>query len=207
MIKLLHVSLIDEDTVKIFLKDTENIKLLGHVLTNETSRAIMSLLAEEEMYPNEIANKLNLSLKLVLHYLDKLEKINLVIVTNKKLIRKGIKHKHYKMIPNIFIAISKTQKEIHETGFLKRIFKDSVKFAVIGLCAAASWFLSQPTILPLDSNGENTGSVTLDKTQPSFIETLLEFEPLTIVLLIIIIGITLERILNYLINKRKKKGI
>jgi len=173
MIKLLHVSLIDEDTVKIFLKDTENIKLLGHVLTNETSRSIMSLLAEEEMYPNEIANKLNLGLKLVLHHLDKLEKINLVIVTNKKLIKKGIKHKHYKMIPNIFIAISKTQKEIHETGFLRRIFKDSVKFAAIGIASGVAWLIQ-------DYSSQNADGYMIAKDSD-----------FTLSLIIIIIGLSI----------------
>jgi len=179
--------LIDEDTVKIFLKDTENIKLLGHVLTNETSRAVMNLLAEEEMYPNEIANKLNISLKLVLHYLDKLEKTNLVIVTSKKLIKKGIKHKHYKMIPNIFIAISKTQKEIHETGFLRRIFKDSVKFAAIGIAAIGSWIIQD--LIPKPDQRAATSDVEL-----SF---------LIIPLIIIIIGLIIERIL---FRKNKKMG-
>jgi len=174
--------LIDEDAVKIFMKDTPNLKLLGHLLTNESSRKIMDLLSYEEMHSNQIAKKANMSLELVLHHLEKLEKINLVIVTNKKIIKRGKDHRHYKMIPNILILVSKTQKEIHEAGFLRRIFKDSVKFAAIGLVSFLAFIY----------NSFHQTSELSEKSSDSN-------DLLTIPLIIIIIGLILVQI-----KKRKK---
>jgi len=82
----------------------------------------------KEMYANEISKKLGIQMNLTLFHLHKLERIGIVKITYKKITRKGVEHKHYKMIPTIFISISETKKEIHETGFLKRIFKEGIKF-------------------------------------------------------------------------------
>jgi len=68
-------------------------------------------------------------------------------------VRKGVEHKHYKMMPNIFISISETKKEIHETGFLKRIFRDGIKFASIGIAAFLVWFI--PTTSGRDYHDPN----------------------------------------------------
>lgn len=130
------------------MKDTDSLNLLGHLLTNETSRKMMALLSEEEMYANQIAKKLNIEQSLVHHYLEKLEKVNLLITIKKEITSKGSKHRYYRIIPNTFITISKTEKEIHETGFLKRIFKDSVKFASIGIIWIFSWFSFESILKP-----------------------------------------------------------
>ena len=132
----------DKDTVKIFTKDTENINLLGHLITSKVSRDIMNLLAEEELFASQIAKKTNTDLSLVFHHLKKMEQCNLLIITEKQITKKGNYHKLYKVVPNIFITVSETQKEVHESGFLKRIFRDGVKFSVITVSGGITWWVS-----------------------------------------------------------------
>lgn len=195
------------DKIKVFYSEDEKLKMLGELLSNKSSRDIIKLLIENEMYTNEIADKLGLRPNLVIHHLKKLEDLGLLQIQNKKITKKGIEHKHYRINQYFFLAPSGMEEEIQKEGSLKKIFRKGIRFVAIGLCAYASWFLSQPALLPSwDDFRENSGSVTLDRIQPSFTDTLLEFEPLTVVLLVIITGITLERILSYLVNKRKKKG-
>jgi len=61
----------DEDNkIKIFASD-DNLKSLGELLSNETSRKIIKNLMENEMYTNEIATKLDIRVSLVIHHLKK----------------------------------------------------------------------------------------------------------------------------------------
>lgn len=129
---------------KIFGYDDESLRDLGNILSNISSRKIIKLLINKEMYVNEIAYTLGIKPNVVIFHIKKLVKTGLVTVTNKELKRKGIKHKHYRMTTlNFFVNIDKTQTEIHESGFLKRIFKEGIKFASIVIAGIISWFSSQ----------------------------------------------------------------
>ncbi len=117
----------------------DNLKSLGELLSNETSRKIMCNLMIKEMYTNEIATKLDMRVSLVIHHLKKMEDLGLLKIVEKNIIQKGQKHRFFKIDSDIFITINKTKEEVKEKGILKRIFRDGVKFAAIGVAAVSTW--------------------------------------------------------------------
>jgi len=130
----------DEDNkIKVFASD-DNLKSLGELLSNETSRKIIKNLMEHQMYTNEIATKLDIRVSLVIHHLKKLEELGLVQIVDRKIKRKGEKHRFFKIDSDIFVTINKTKNEVEEKGVLKRIFRDGIKFTSILLLGILSWF-------------------------------------------------------------------
>jgi len=119
---------IDENNkIKVFGSD-DDLKSLGELLSNETSRKIMTNLMNCKMYTNEIAIKLDMRVSLVIHHLKKMEALGLLDITNKQIIRKGEKHRFFKMNSDIFVILDKTKEEIEKKGILKKIFKDGGEF-------------------------------------------------------------------------------
>ncbi|WP_067958259.1 winged helix-turn-helix domain-containing protein [Nitrosopumilus sp. Nsub] len=139
--------------IKVFSSDDDKLKILGELLSNKSSRDIIKLLIDKEMYTNEIAKKLELRVSLVIHHLQKMESIGLVEITNKKITEKGEEHRFFR-IPNGMLIAPNESYEIKENGFLKKIFRDGIKFAVIGISAfIASW------IFPSDAHLQGSTAV------------------------------------------------
>jgi len=128
----------DENKIKVFASD-DNLKSLGELLSNETSRKIIMNLMHREMYTNEIATKLDIRVSLVIHHLRKLEELGLVEIENKKIKRKGEKHRFFKMNSDIFITLDKDKEDIKKKGILMKIFREGIKFAVIGIAVISTW--------------------------------------------------------------------
>lgn len=171
------------EKIKIFSSDDEKLKVLGELLSNKSSRDIIRLLIEKEMYTNEIAKKLELRPNLVIHHLQKLEKLGLLEVSNKKIVRKGNDHKYYKIIPGVAIFPCETKETIEKKGILK-FFRESINFIGIGIAASIGWLISQPSALEIRRRGEDP------------------INPWYVVLVIIIAGLVIEIILL----KKKKKS-
>lgn len=181
------VKLVDDKDIKIFGKDDEGLKSLGKLLSNQTSRKIMECLKDEPMYINQIAKKLNLQMNLVIHHIKLLEDAKLLTITHKKITRKGEEHKHYKVVSNIFINITETKDTMHEKGFLKRIFRDGIKFASIGIAAIISFTIQN------QFTSRNTWSSLYNVDE----------HYLVFPLLVIIIGLVMERIYIHFKNKKR----
>ncbi len=133
----------EDNKIKVFASD-DNLKNLGELLSNETSRKIIKHLMENQMYTNEIATKLDIKVSNVIHHLKKLEDLGLLEIENKKIKRKGENHRFFKMSSDIFITINKTKEEVDKKGILKKIFKEGIKFTVIGFSAITSWLSAIP---------------------------------------------------------------
>jgi len=131
----------DDVKVKVFASD-DNLKALGELLSNDSSRNIIFNLMTKEMYTNEIATKLDMRVSLVIHHLKKLEDLGLLEISEKRIKRKGIDHRFFKIKSNIFVVIDKEKKEIEEQGLLSRIFRDTIKFSCIGLLSVMTYFLT-----------------------------------------------------------------
>lgn len=184
----------DPPRIKILASD-DNLKILGELLSNESSRKIIQYLMNGEMYKNELSLQLNLPSNLVGHHLDKLEKLGLLEITERKLKRKHLQsHKFYKINSDIFITVNKTQEEIKESGLLKKIFKEGTKFASIGIASLVVWFSDLTHYL----ENSDVYPVPFGEIDTSHID------PLTPSLIIIIIGLVIERI--YSVVKKKKKS-
>lgn len=174
-----------DDKIKIFDDEDNKLKLLGELLSNDTSRRIIKMLIGKESYTNEISKKLDIRVSLVIHHLKKLEELGVLEITHKQIVRKGNNHRYFRMIPGLFLVPSKTKEEIEESGFLKKFFREGIKFTGIGLMAITS-FLTYNKI-----QTEITWANTHDVSSMS----------LEIPFLIIIIGLSILLILN-----KKRKG-
>lgn len=180
----------DEPKIKVFASD-DNLKALGELLSNDSSRNIIYHLMTSEMYTNELATKLDMRVSLVIHHLKKMEDLELLIITNKKIKRKGQEHRFFKIDSDIFVTVDKTKEELKEKGFLKRIFRDGIKFVVIGLAAIISFFTYDISETEVKWSGVYGNHDVVDGIS------------LEIPLLVIIIGLVIERIYSYIKNKKR----
>lgn len=177
--------------IKVFSSDDEKLKMLGELLSNKSSRDIIKLLIEKEMYINEIAKKLELRPNLVIHHLQKMESIELLEITNKKITRKGEEHRFFR-IPHGMLIIPNGAKESINDRLFKRVFKNNLKFVVIGIVSIFSGIISSFISLPKQEH------------DPSYAIPLIpevSYFPLTVSLIVIIAGLIVDRI--FIIKKKK----
>jgi len=178
-----------EDKVKVFASD-DNLKTLGELLSNDSSRKIIYNLMNKKMYTNELATKLDMRVSLVIHHLKKLEELQMIEISEEKIKRKGVKHRFFKINSDIFVTINKDKVEIEEKGFLSRIFKEGVKFTSIGIASLVSYLLTQKQSSTNDDLYLASGDGSIDLTIPFFV---------------LIIGLILEKVLSVI--KKNKKGV
>ncbi len=183
----------DENKIKVFASD-DDLKSLGELLSNETSRKIIKNLMENQMYTNEIATKLDIRVSLVIHHLRKLEDLGLLEIENKKIKRKGEKHRFFKIDSEIFITVNKTKEEVKEKGILKKLFRNGIKFTSILTAGVVSWF-TMNSIMTFSNDTQS--DMVLSK---SLIESLQDHG----VISILISQIIIIALCAYMIKKRKK---
>ncbi len=167
-----------DNKIKVFASD-DNLKSLGELLSNETSRKIIKYLMENEMYTNEISTKLDIRVSLVIHHLKKLEELGLLEITNKKIKRKGEEHRFFKIDSDIFITLDKNKEEVKENGVLNRVFREGTKFAVLGFISTVTLFFS---------GGFNQSE--LHKIPERGLPNLIEISPFIYPMLVLIIGLS-----------------
>jgi len=182
---------IDKDIeIEIITDEDESLKILGELLANKTSIDLMKFLMNKTEYKKKISDELGVPFSLVEHHLKKLEKLGLVKITNKEIVKGGILHKHYTITADgIFLMLNTTKEEIKRKDILKKIFKEGIKFACIGLAAISSFMLTQKPNLDDGEYSFFTGSDSIDLTIPFFI---------------VILGLITERIFGVL--KKRKRG-
>ena len=64
-----------DESIKIMSVDDQKIKTVGEVLSNDSSRAILKILANKEMSTNQISQDTDLSIALVAFHLKKMQDI------------------------------------------------------------------------------------------------------------------------------------
>lgn len=174
-----------DDKIKVFASD-DNLKALGELLSNDTSRKIISHLMKNEMYTNELSTKLDIRVSLVIHHLKKMESLGLLEITHKKIIKKGEKHRFFKMNTNIFVTLNNTKEEVKEKGILKKIFRDGLKFYIIGIITLSVFVITDM------KNYYNPNDISYASIMPELIA------PLTV----LSIGLIIERVLS----RKKRKN-
>lgn len=178
------------DEVKVFGADDRSLKLLGELLSNDTSRKIIRHLIEKQMYTNELATKLGIPISLVMHHLKKLEELNLVDVEEKQITKKTKKHKFFRMSGKIFVLPNDSNSEMRETGSLGRILQEKIRYTIIGASALFAFVLTR------DQDGSTAFAPQDLPAVPFYLES--TFAPL----LVIIVGLAIERAVQH--KKRKK---
>ncbi len=112
-----------DEKIKIFDSDDQSLKILGELLSNDTSRKIIRSLIEKEMYTNELATRLDIRVSLVIHHLKKLEVIGLLEINHKQIVRNGNPHRHFRMVPGLFLMPNNTKYDIERNDSLKKFLK------------------------------------------------------------------------------------
>jgi DNA-binding transcriptional ArsR family regulator len=172
--------------IEIITDDDDSLKILGELLANKTSRDLMKFLMSKSEYKKKISDEIGVPFSLVEHHLKKLEKLGLVKITNKRLIKGGVLHKTYKIkAKGIFLMLNATKEEVEEKGTLKKIFKEGVKFTCIGVAAITTLFISKTKLFRNDDSWLPMGQSDLS---------------VELALTIIIFGL----LLLYLLEKKKK---
>lgn len=113
--------------------DDISLKEISELFANPNSQEIIMLLVENEMYVNEIAIKLGLRVSLVVYHLKKLGDLGFLTKTEKPISRKTKNHTYYKINIDAFTVT------LRKNVTLKKIFKDVVKFACVGVAGVATW--------------------------------------------------------------------
>ena len=127
------------DAVNIFSIDDEKMKTLAKIISNKSSITILNLLLHHEMTANEIAQKTNMSLQLVKHYLEKMQHIELIYVSKTGKNSKARNMNYYKT-SNLAIIItpSKITEKTKQSKLLVRSFHSISKHFAMGIASAVT---------------------------------------------------------------------
>ena len=173
--------------VKVLKITDKLLKSFGELCINDTSRSIMLILSENQMYVNEIAKKLTMRVSLVIHHLQKIIDLGIIEIEEKPISKKTKNHRYFKLNADIYFSLTPDK----DGNKLKRIFKDGVKFVGIGIAGIVSYLVS------------NSQTSTYLPPQSTLTENNV-LSPVIVLLLVLIIGLIIERI--YFQFKNKKRG-
>ena len=171
--------------VKIFEITDESLSELGLALRNHNCRKIIILLTKKTLPVSQIAKELKIGVNIASDQVKVLRELDLLKITQKPIAKKGNDHNFYEFAHDIFLSA------IPEENKLKRIFKETVKFASIGIASLFSFVFSL-------KSGEKW-STSYDNSSLSY-DVL---ESIIFGLVVIIIGLILDKIHSWLKNKKR----
>ena len=132
------------DKIEILSTDDDRIKAVGELLSSDSSRAILKLLFNESMTANQIAQKTEISLPLVIYHLKKMQDTGVVKVSATGKNTKSHDMKYYTVDKfAIVILPSGMSEKAKSSKSLFNSFNRIYRFATIGGAAIAAWFSSQ----------------------------------------------------------------
>jgi DNA-binding transcriptional ArsR family regulator len=134
------------EKVEIISTDDVKIKSVGELLSSDSSRNILKLLFDQTLTANQIAQKTEISLPLVIYHLKKMQEMGIVKITN---VGKNVKAQDMKYYTSSKFAIvilpSNLTQKAKTSKSLANSFKTIYRFAAIAVAAVATWFVSQTT--------------------------------------------------------------
>ena len=141
------------DRVDILSTEDEKLKTIGEILSSDSSRNILKILFNESLTANQIAQKTEMSLPLVIHHLKKMQSAQVVKITNVGKNSKSHDMKYY-TIDKFAIVILPTAmtQPAKKSKSLFNSFTRIHRLATLGGVSIAAWFSSQflqtPTSVP-----------------------------------------------------------
>ena len=131
----------ESEDVEIISTHDEKVKIVGEILSNDSSREILNLLnSGNEMTINEIAQKTGSSLSLVTHHIKKMQSVEVVKISKVGRSVKGHKMNYYSATNQSFLIVP-SKEPIHSvTSSLKKFSK----FFAIGMAGIVSWMTLRP---------------------------------------------------------------
>ncbi len=132
------------DKVEILSTEDDKIKEIGEILSSDTSRKILTVLFNQSLTANEISQKTEISLPLVIYHLKKMQDASVVKITNVGKNTKSHDMKYY-TIDKFAIVILPTQmsKPAKTSKSLFNSFSRIHRIATLGAASIAAWFSAQ----------------------------------------------------------------
>ncbi len=132
------------DGVEILSTEDEKIKAIGEILSTDTSRKILTVLFNQSLTANEISQKTEISLPLVIYHLKKMQESSVVKITNVGKNTKSHDMKYY-TIDKFAIVILPTQmsRPAKTSKSLFNSFSRIHRIATLGAASIAAWFSAQ----------------------------------------------------------------
>lgn len=132
------------EKIEILSTDDQRIKAVGELLSSDSSRTILKLLFNDQMTANQIAQKTEISLPLVIYHLKKMQEAGIVKVAQTVKNTKSHDMKYYTVDKfAIVILPSGLTEKAKSSKSLLNSFNRIYRFATIGGAAIAAWFSSQ----------------------------------------------------------------
>jgi DNA-binding transcriptional ArsR family regulator len=132
------------DKVEILSTDDEKIKAIGEILSTDKSRKILTFLFNNSLTANEISQKTEISLPLVMYHLKKMQESGVVKITNVGKNTKSHDMKFYTIdkfaiviLPNQMSKPAKSSKSLFNS------FTRIHRIATLGGVCIAAWFSAQ----------------------------------------------------------------
>ncbi|PJC51233.1 MAG: ArsR family transcriptional regulator [Nitrosopumilales archaeon CG_4_9_14_0_2_um_filter_34_16] len=132
------------DRVDILSTEDEKLKTIGEILSSDSSRNILKILFNESLTANQIAQKTEMSLPLVIHHLKKMQSAQVVKITSVGKNSKSHDMKYY-TIDKFAIVILPTAmtQPAKKSKSLFNSFTRIHRLATLGGVSIAAWFSSQ----------------------------------------------------------------
>ena len=132
------------DRVEIISTEDEKIKAIGEILSSDSSRGILKILFNDSLTANQISQKTEISLPLVIYHLKKMQESGVVKITNIGKNSKSHDMKFYTVDKlAIIILPSKMSEPAKNSKSLFNSFTRIHRLATLGGVSIAAWFSSQ----------------------------------------------------------------
>lgn len=147
------------DKIDILSTEDDKLKSIGEILSSDSSRQILKLLFNSSLSANQISQKTELSLPLVIHHLKKMQSAGIVKITNVGKNTKSHDVKFY-TVDKVAIVIlpSEMKQPATKSKSLFNSFNRIHRLATLGGVSLAAWFSSQLLQLKHPSESESISS-------------------------------------------------
>jgi DNA-binding transcriptional ArsR family regulator len=132
------------DRVEILSTEDQKIKAIGEILSSDSSREILKILFNDALTANQISQKTEISLPLVIYHLKKMQESGVVKITSVGKNTKSHDMKFY-TVDKLAIVIlpSKMSEPAKQSKSLFNSFTRIHRLATLGGVSIAAWFSSQ----------------------------------------------------------------
>ena len=132
------------DRVEIISTEDQKMKAIGEILSSDSSRAILKILFNDSLTANQISQKTEISLPLVIYHLKKMQESGVVKITSVGKNTKSHDMKFYTVDKlAIIILPSQMSEPAKKSKSLFNSFTRIHRLATLGGVSIAAWFSSQ----------------------------------------------------------------
>lgn len=158
------------DRVEIISTEDQKMKSIGEILSSDSSRAILKILFNDSLTANQISQKTEISLPLVIYHLKKMQESGVVKITSVGKNTKSHDMKFYTVDKlAIIILPSQMSEPAKKSKSLFNSFTRIHRLATLGGVSIAAWFSSQiiqKGTEPSVNMGEQTSMITAPSEAP-----------------------------------------